>query len=64
MSVNIVVAILDYMYWYIDLPEKNARDTRICANFEAEIFGIFLYLMIVDSKKILVHLSKNFVKIV
>lgn len=39
------------MYWYIDLPEKKARDTRICANFEAEIFGIFLYLIIVDSKK-------------
>lgn len=53
------------MYWYIDLPEKKARDTRIhvCANFEAEIFGIFLYLIIVDSKKKLVHVSKNFRKI-
>lgn len=39
------------MYWYIDLPEKKARDTRICANLEVEIFGIFLYLIIVDSKK-------------
>lgn len=52
------------MYWYIDLPEKKARDTRMCANFEAEIFGIFLYLIIVDSKKTLVQVSKNFRKIV
>lgn len=42
------------MYWYIDLFEKKVRDIRICVNLEVEIFGIFFYLIIVDSKKKLV----------